>query len=61
MGYQVQAILKISLHDKDYDLLYQIRDYFLASLVGSITRHGSTYLQYSVKSLKDLSIIISHF
>ncbi len=58
MGYQVQAIFKISLHNKDYDLLCQIQDYFG---VGSITKHGSTTLQYTVKSLKDLSIIISHF
>ncbi len=58
LGYQVQAIFKISLHNKDYDLLCQIQDYFG---VGSITKHGSTTLQYTVKSLKDLSIIISHF
>lgn len=58
LGYQVQAVFKINLHSKDYDLLCQIQDYFG---VGSITKHGSTTLQYTVKSLKDLSIIISHF
>jgi LAGLIDADG endonuclease len=58
MGYQVQAMFKISLHNKDYDLLCQIKDYFG---VGSITKHGSTTLQYTVKSLQNLSIIISHF
>ena len=58
MGYQIQAMFKISLHNKDYHLLYQIKDYFG---VGSITKHGSTTLQYTVKSFKDLNIIISHF
>lgn len=58
LGYRVQAIFKITLHNKDSDLLCQIQDYFG---VGSITKHGSTTLQYAVKSLKDLSIIISHF
>ena len=58
MGYQIQAIFKITLHKKDFDLLSQIKDYFG---VGSITKHGNTSLQYTVKSLKDLDIIISHF
>jgi hypothetical protein len=58
MGYQIQAIFKISLHKKDYDLLYQVKEYFG---VGNITKHGDTSIQYTVRSLKDLSIIISHF
>jgi hypothetical protein len=58
MGYQIQAIFKVTLHNKDFDLLCQIKDYFG---VGSITKHGSTTLQYTVKSLKDLSVILSHF
>nr|QBM09666.1 hypothetical protein [Dactylella sp.] len=58
MGYQIQAIFKITLHKKDVDLLCQIQDYFK---VGKITNHGDTTLQYTVKSLKDLEIIISHF
>lgn len=57
-GYQVQAIFKISLDNKDYDLICQIKDYFG---VGSITKHGSSSLQYTVKSLKNFSVIISHF
>jgi hypothetical protein len=28
---------------------------------GSVTKHGETTLQYTVKSLKDLDRIISHF
>lgn len=58
MGYQVQAMFKISLHNKNNDLLYKIKDYFG---VGNITKHGSTTLQYTIKSLKILSMIISHF
>lgn len=58
MGYQIQAIFKITLHKKDYDLLCQIKDYFG---VGKITKHGDTTLQYTVRSLKDLNIIMSHF
>lgn len=57
-GYQVTAIFKISFHRKDYDLLCQIRDYFG---VGIITKHGETTLQYMVRSIKDLNVILSHF
>lgn len=53
-----QAILKITLHKKDYGLLCEIQDYFG---VGKITKHGNTTLQYIVRSFKDLNIIISHF
>ena len=58
MGYQVQAIFKIALHKKDYNLLQIIQNFFG---VGKITKHGDTTLQYTVKSLSDLQIIISHF
>jgi hypothetical protein len=58
LGYQIQAIFKITLHKKDLYLLSQVQDYFG---VGKITEHGNTTLQYTVKSLKDLEIIIAHF
>ena len=58
MGYQIQAIFKINLHEKDYDLLYKIQNYFG---VGKITKHGNASIQYTVRSIKDLEIIISHF
>jgi hypothetical protein len=58
MDYQIQAIFKITLHNKDYDLLCQVKDYFGS---GSVTKHGETTLQYTVKSIKDLDRIISHF
>jgi hypothetical protein len=58
MGYQIQAIFKMALHSKDLDLLYQVQNFFGT---GKITKHGETTSQYTVKSLKDLEIIISHF
>jgi hypothetical protein len=58
MGYQIQAIFKVTLHNKDYDLLSQIQAYFG---VGKITKHGNTTLQYMIRSLKELQIIINHF
>nr|YP_009072345.1 LAGLIDADG endonuclease [Sclerotinia borealis]AHX83006.1 LAGLIDADG endonuclease [Sclerotinia borealis] len=58
MGYQIQAIFKINLHEKDYNLLSKIQNYFG---VGKITKHGNASIQYTVRSLKDLDIIISHF
>jgi hypothetical protein len=71
LGYQIQAIFKITLpfrpglapvlgrrDKKDFYLLSQVQDYFG---VGKITEHGNTTLQYTVKSLKDLEIIITHF
>lgn len=57
-GYQIQLIFKISLHNKDLELLSQIQDYFG---VGDIKKHGDTTMEYCVKSSKDLSKIISHF
>ena len=56
--YQIQCIFKITLHKKDYDLLCQVQNFFG---LGKITKHGETTLQYTVKSLKDLDRIISHF
>jgi len=57
-GYQIQAIFKINLHKKDYNLLSQIQNYFG---VGKISKHGDTTIQYTVRSLKGLDTIISHF
>lgn len=58
MGYQITAIYKIALHKKDLDLLYSIKDFFG---VGKITKHGDSSIQYLVRSLAELKIIISHF
>lgn len=58
MGYQIQAIFKTTMHRKDYDILHIIQNFFA---VGKITKHGDTTLQYTVKSLVDLQVIILHF
>jgi len=49
LGYQIQAIFKITMHKKDNNLLYQVKDFFG---VGSVTKHGENTSQYTVKSLK---------
>lgn len=51
-------IFKITLHNKDIDLLNQLQNYFG---VGNIKKHGETTLQYCVTSYKDLKVIIAHF
>jgi len=51
-------VFQISLHEKDRDLLEQIKIYFG---VGGISSHDSAALKYSVRSHKDMQIIIDHF
>lgn len=46
------------MHKKDKDLLDQVQNYFG---VGYITQHGLNTLQYRVKSIKDLKVVIEHF
>ena len=58
LGWTVQLMFKINLHQKDMDLLKNIKDYFG---VGRISKHGSDSIQYHVHSVKDLQIIVSHF
>lgn len=58
MGYQITGMYKIAMHKKDHHLLYSLQNFFG---VGKITNHGETTLQYTVKSLAGLQIIISHF
>jgi hypothetical protein len=58
MGYLITAIYKIAMHKKDHDLLYSIKNFFG---VGKITKHGENSIQYLVRSLADLQIILSHF
>jgi hypothetical protein len=57
-GWYTSLVFQISLHEKDKIILEQIQNYFG---VGGITSHGSTSLKYSVRSHKDLKIIIGHF
>ena len=57
-GWVARLIFQISLHEKDKDLLKLIQNYFC---VGGITKHGPASLSYSVRSYKDMQIIIDHF
>jgi hypothetical protein len=57
-GYQIQATFHITLHKNDYALLEMVKEFFG---VGGIYKDGDRYIKYSVRSLKDLAIIIKHF
>jgi len=56
--WQARLFFQISLHVKDKILLEQIKDFFG---VGEIYSKTSDSIIYSVKSIKDLTIIIDHF
>ena len=58
IGFNVELIFTLALHEKDRDILEQIKNYFG---VGYITQHGKNTLQYRVKSIKDLNLIVEHF
>ncbi|KAG0122492.1 homing endonuclease [Tuber indicum] len=57
-GYSIQPNFQITLHKNDYALLETIKLYFY---VGSIYKDGESLYKYSVRSLKDLEIILKHF
>jgi len=57
-GWSINLVFQISLHEKDINLLEQFKLYFG---VGGISKHGSASLKYSVRSHKDMQIIIDHF
>jgi hypothetical protein len=46
----------MSLHEKDKDLLIRLKDYLG---VVSIIKHGTSSLQYKIRSVKGISILIS--
>jgi hypothetical protein len=59
VGWRVQLVFNIILHQKDKALLEQIKSYFCA---GSISLQGSRQsLLFQVCSVKDLAVVISHF
>jgi hypothetical protein len=58
-GYQIQPNFQISLHKNDYALLELVKNFFNG--IGGIYQDGASISKYSVRSLKDLSIIIEHF
>ena len=58
MGWYVFLDFKITLHIKDRNILDKIKN----SLgVGVISKHGEHLINYSVKSIKDIQLIINHF
>jgi LAGLIDADG endonuclease len=57
-GWYVFLDFKITLHNKDRELLYQIKIYFG---VGEISKHGKQTINYGIRSIKDLQLIINHF
>lgn len=58
IGWTVELIFTLALHEKDRGILEQIKNFFG---VGYITQHGKNTLQYRVKSIKDLKFIVEHF
>lgn len=59
LGHQVKFEFGILLHEKDRDLLENIKLFFDGA--GGIHKHGESSLKYKVTSIKDISKIIEHF
>ena len=57
-GWNIKTRFQIALHQKDIDLLLQIKNYFG---VGKIAKHQGEVVAYRVESIKELEIIINHF
>ena len=58
IGWYVFLDFKITLHERDKDILYQIQKFFG---VGGVFNHGEQTKQYGIKSIKDQQMIIAHF
>ncbi|KAG0632533.1 LAGLIDADG endonuclease [Tuber brumale] len=59
IGYRIQLSFQIGLHSKDKALLEKIKGCLLN--VGSNTKQGKDMIQYRVRSIEDLAVIIDHF
>jgi len=59
LGYRVDIGFAIGLHSKDETLLKSIKHFFKGH--GYITKLGVNSLQYRVRYLNSLSVIIEHF
>ena len=57
-GWRVKMVFAIALHNKDRELLEEIRSYFS---VGGLHVHSVKSIQYRVESIKDLEVIIEFF
>ena len=58
-GWLVQVSFQITLHKKDQELLKWIQIYLKG--VGNITKQGKNYINYRVKNIEGLKLIIDHF
>jgi len=58
IGWYTFLDFKITLHVKDRNILEQIKKYFG---VGVISKHGENLCNYSIKSIKDIQMVINHF
>lgn len=58
-GYLIQPNFQITLHKNDSALLLLLKKFFKG--VGGIYKDGDRLLKYSVRSLKDVKVIIEHF
>lgn len=59
---RLAPIFSIELHEKDYDLLKEINDFFGVGTIIKRVRHGRHAAIYSVQSIKALKkVIIPHF
>lgn len=54
----MRLFFTISLHSKDYDILGKIKSHFG---VGQVLEQGSKVAIYKIQSVKDFSVLISHF
>ena len=59
IGWNVELRFQITLHEKDAVLLEQIKKNYFG--VGTIYKEQGQVVKFSVLSIKDISVIISHF
>jgi hypothetical protein len=58
IGWYVFLDFKFTIHLRDKEILDQIKNYFG---VGVISKHGEHLINYSVRSIKDIQLVINHF
>lgn len=59
IGYYVNPVFCITLHNKDLDLLKLIKEFFDG--IGLIRNQTKDLIEFKVLSIKDLNVIINHF
>ena len=58
LGWYALMDFKFTIHLRDKDILYKIKNYFGA---GVISKHGETLTNYSIRSIKDILSVVNHF